>query len=133
MGKADPRTAKGGKRKATGAAPSDEPAPKNNHLATLIAEAISQDQEVLQDIQALLSAPAKATQKSDGTSTTAPVSETDSVSEETETDDVAFIPYLSNFGDSPSTSIASDISLGVFSTVHPPLDQSTINKIVNGE
>ncbi|KAH3727820.1 hypothetical protein DPMN_053765 [Dreissena polymorpha] len=76
MGKTDPRTAKGGKRKATGAAPSDEPAPKNNRLATLIAEAISQDQEVLQEIQALLSAPAKAPHKPDGTSATASVSET---------------------------------------------------------
>ncbi|KAH3802382.1 hypothetical protein DPMN_156058 [Dreissena polymorpha] len=122
MGKADPRTAKGGERKATGAAPSDEPHPKNNRLATLIAEAIFQDQEVLQEIQALLSASAKATKKSDGTSTTAPVSETGILNEETETDDVALIRSLPNFGDSPSTSTASDNSLGLFSTVHPPLD-----------
>ena len=86
---ADPRIAKGGKHKATRAAPSDETAPKNNRLATLIAEAIFQDQEVLQEIQALLSPPAKATQKPEGTTTTASVSETGSVSQETETDDVA--------------------------------------------
>ncbi|KAH3698341.1 hypothetical protein DPMN_085860 [Dreissena polymorpha] len=89
MGKADPRTAKGGKRKATSAAPSDEPAPKQNRLAMLIAMAISQDREVLEEIKTLLNAPTEPTRKRDGTSSATSVSETGSVCEES--DDVSSI------------------------------------------
>ncbi|XP_052261592.1 uncharacterized protein LOC127865691 isoform X1 [Dreissena polymorpha] len=131
MGKADPRTAKGGKRKASRAASPEEPAPKQNRLATLIAEAISQDREVLEEIQTLLTAPTEPTRKPDGTSSAISISETDNISEES--DDVSSVLAMSNFGDGPSTSSAADISLGVFSVVHPPLDQNTMNKIVNGE
>ncbi|KAH3729273.1 hypothetical protein DPMN_055240 [Dreissena polymorpha] len=109
MGKADPRTAKGGKRKATSAAPSDEPAPKQNRLAMLIAMAISQERE---EIKTLLNAPTEPTRKRDGTSSATSVSETGSVCEES--DDVSSILSMSNFGDGPSTSTAADISLGVF-------------------
>ncbi|KAH3851501.1 hypothetical protein DPMN_093983 [Dreissena polymorpha] len=128
MGKADPWTAKGGKRKASSEAPPEEPAPKQNRLATLIAEAISQDRKVLEDIQTLLTAPTESTRKPDGTSSATSVSETGSIREECqESDDVSSVLAMSNFGDGPSTSSAADISLGVFSVVHPPLDQNTIN------
>ncbi|KAH3746843.1 hypothetical protein DPMN_181260 [Dreissena polymorpha] len=111
MGKADPRTAKGGKRKASSEASPEEPAPKQNRLATLIAEAISQDREVLEEIQTLLTAPTEPTRKPDGISSATSVSETGSISEES--DDVSSVLAMSNFGDGPSTSSAADISLGV--------------------
>ncbi|KAH3827622.1 hypothetical protein DPMN_129562 [Dreissena polymorpha] len=114
----------GANRKANSAAPSDEPAPKQNRLAMLIAEANSQYREVL-------SAPANPTQKPDGTCSATLVTETGSVSEES--NDGASILSTSNFGDGPSTSTAADISLGLFLTFLPTLDQNTINKIGNGE
>lgn len=116
MPKATPSTARTGKRKA-----SSPPEAPQSRIAKLMADALSKDEAVLKEIsQHIL-------QKSDGTSNQAPGAERTSDDEQPSEQSI----------EEDLTSVTSDnnegVNLGLFSTVHPPIDVKMRKAIMNKE
>ncbi|KAH3843311.1 hypothetical protein DPMN_116825 [Dreissena polymorpha] len=114
MPKAKPSTAKTGKRKA-----SSPPEAPQSRIAKLIADALSKDEAVLKEIGQLI------LQKNDGTSNQAPEAEQTSDDEQPSEQSI----------EEDLTSVTSDnnegVTLGLFSTVHPPIDVKMRKAIMN--
>ncbi|XP_052787925.1 uncharacterized protein LOC128222832 [Mya arenaria] len=125
MVKKNPKSAKTGKRKA-------DPEPsttggKQSRLAVLLANVISKDDDILQEIGDLINSAGAA--KPDGTA----VSIASSVSSEQDLASVDSL-YSEVNTDFPSENAEPEhVSLGAFSAIHPPLDQKLADKILNGE
>jgi len=91
-----------------------------NRLAQLLAEAISKDEDVLQEIQTLIA------KKPDGTNTSEPFSDTDSA--------VSAGPSITPDAIFPTTTENEGlVDLGLFSLIHPPVDAKIRTQICNKE